>query len=216
MKFIRFKADTPQEMKGIMEGGTITRIHGSFFQNYTVADEKYDPELVRLLPPVLPRTIACFGEGAGTYIKSPASLGAGGEIVCPEGNILYCVPRLGFVLTKSGSADIFGIMPVLDFITEREYGGIEASCPGYTATGPLLYADPAAYSYRPEFTVNGMRHSFAPNYGKLAQELPGIMRVELVTGDLLAFGLGECFECHPGDKLSIAFEREHPLAVSLV
>lgn len=216
MKFMRFKAEGPQEMKGIAEGNTITRIHGSFFQNYTVTGEKYDLVAVKPLPPVLPRTIGCFGAGARSYIKSPASLAAGGEIICPESGKLYCVPRLGFVLTKGGSADIFGIMPVLDFITEREYGGIEASRPGYTAAGPLLCADPAAYSYRPEFTLNGTGHSFTPNYGKLVQELPGIMQVALVTGDLLAFGLGECFECHPGDKLGIAFEQEYPLAVSLL
>ncbi len=52
MKFIRFKTKGPSEMKGLEDEGIITRIHGSFFQNYTVTDETYTmaditPEWVR-------------------------------------------------------------------------------------------------------------------------------------------------------------------------
>lgn len=216
MRYVRFRASGATEMKGILDGDTVTRIHGSFFQNHTVTDEIYSVADIIFLPPVLPRTIACFGGGLKSYMKSPASLEAGGSITLPPAGTLYCVPRLAFVLDKRTDLNVFGVMPMLDFITSPDYGDAASSGAGYTMTGPVMYNTLSVYSYSLRFSVGGRAVDVRPDSAGIADALQDVSSVRIVTGDIAAYALSSAVQCGKDDEITFQFEPETVLRAHIV
>ena len=89
MKFVRFR-DGKVEKKGIFINGKIKEITGSFFNEYTVTENIYDFDNVKILPPILPSKIVCIGRNYVAHAKE-----LGNEI--PEAPLMFLKPSTAVI-----------------------------------------------------------------------------------------------------------------------
>ncbi|MDR2885085.1 MAG: DUF2437 domain-containing protein [Deferribacteraceae bacterium] len=133
----RFRYDSNVEMKGIIDGDRVVRIHGSIFGGYSVTSEIFPISEVIFLPPVLPQTIICIGDGY-SYMKSPSSLaGSGATVKLAEGMTVNCVKRRAYVV-KDHQGNALGAMDMLDIVYFPSYGDGLSSSRGHTVLGRYI------------------------------------------------------------------------------
>ena len=89
MKFLRFKTGKV-EKKGIFTDGKIKEITGSFFNDFTVTENTYSFEDVKILPPVLPSKIVCIGRNYVAHAKE-----LGNEV--PETPLMFLKPSTAVI-----------------------------------------------------------------------------------------------------------------------
>ena len=215
MRFVRFtdkNSGKPVEMKGILDGETVHRIHGSFFKNYTVDRGVFSSDAITLLPPVISATVLCVNP---SYAKSHSSLaGSGVQVKIPEKlSAVYCLPRAAFVFNDltnnaNGAAALFGVTLMLDFFTDTGCPAAAASFAGYTALGPSINTKPGGETV---FYKNGQKvfRSVIPQneYIRVFEELSPLMKLH--AGDIMALPLTETpYQCIRGDALRLAWRED--------
>lgn len=217
MRFIRFRHHSAVEMRGVVDDGTVYRIHGSFFQNFTLTQETYPFHEIIPLPPVLPQTMAFCGGGIRSYVKSPASLAAGGRLPYPAPGVLYCVPRIAFVIRKTNLAEIFGAAPMLDFISAPDIAGLADSGAAYTMIGPSVRQPYRWQDITPVLAVNGETFPLPLNPEAIGQEIDrALPLVPFITGDIIAVGIGESRPCERGVIIEIRFDETEVLSCRII
>jgi len=68
VKLLRFSCEGKQK-EGILEGGIIKEINGSFFEGFEITENKYDPDSVKLLAPCMPSKVVAVGLNYVDHIK---------------------------------------------------------------------------------------------------------------------------------------------------
>ncbi|MGC8768920.1 fumarylacetoacetate hydrolase family protein [Calditerrivibrio sp.] len=94
MKLCRFSSGK-EEKKGILENGKIKEVIGSFFTGFTVTTNEYDPDKVKLLPPVLPSKVVCVGRNYAEHAKE-----LGNEV--PEEPLIFLKPSTAVIGPEDG------------------------------------------------------------------------------------------------------------------
>ena len=93
MKLVRYLIGST-EYRGVLDGDTISRIHGSFFHSYEISNDKYNINNVKILPPILPSKVIGFRKNYKSesisdiplmFLKPPTSvISAYDDILYPE------------------------------------------------------------------------------------------------------------------------------------
>ena len=116
MKLCRFSIGK-EEKKGILDNGKIREVIGSFFTGFTVTTNEYNPQEIKLLPPILPSKVVCVGRNYAEHAKelgndvpeepliflkpSTAVIGDGDAIIYPNiSKEVHFEAELGVVIGK--------------------------------------------------------------------------------------------------------------------
>lgn len=205
MNFVRFclkEAKKKFEMKGVVSGGVIHRIHGSIFQGHTVSDEKYLLNEIEFLPPVLSSNIICLDDDFSGYIKSPSSLSSDNAEVKYMNN-LSCALRIGVVLDPRMSGHIFGYVFMIDFQSE----GIFSNSDNCTVIGPSIWTAPFNEKSA-VFSIDGKSFVYEIDT-KLFSRIDDIQTfMTLRPGDIAAFRLSENFTCKEDSRVCVQVKDE--------
>jgi len=168
MKFVRYLDNTGNESYGSLENAIIRRIEGSIFNNYSVTDEKFPIDDVKLLYPCKPTNLYCVGLNFADHIaelnlptpEKPANflkpvsgvINPGEPIVIPavstrtdyEGEIALVIKNQIKNISESEALQhVLGITPLND-VTERDMSytptqvTYSKSFDTFTSFGPVI------------------------------------------------------------------------------
>ena len=177
MRFVRFRTDKNEELKGIIDGACIRQIYGSYLQAFTVTGNTFSLDTAALLPPVVPQNIICVDKDGSIFAKAPASLAGSGSAL--SYSKLYCTPRVAYIVKNRDHSSLtgvslFGMSMMLDFAYSYN---------GFTVLGPCVDTE-----YTDSFNFNSSVLAHNMDTEKL-KELSA--NISFRPGDIIAFALAD-------------------------
>lgn len=129
MKFLRFRIGKV-EKKGILVDDKIKEITGSFFNEFSVTENEYDMDDVKMLPPILPSKLVCIGRNYADHAKE-----LGNDV--PETPLMFLKPST----TVIGDGDVIEYPDCSDRVDhEAELGVvIKRTCKKVTEKDAMNY-----------------------------------------------------------------------------